>query len=286
VSITTNPRQGEDDAKLGELTRALQEMVRVAPEPARPDEDIKRTDKPSERPMFAASRRRTSLTGALRLWSVVGLLAAVCVGVIIVAWPFSDGGTLKPTSPPRVGAATADQGAQQPSFHAQTSAQGAGTTAAPIAPELTQWGQTIARELATLEQGIEQLKTSQAQLARDNAELAGRLKEAQDGMARHDAELAEGLKAVQEEMVRNNLNTAEQLKASQEQIASIGEQLKARQEQIDRLRAPKQPPRSPKLASTPVQPNATPAPKPAPKPKSAQAGQQPKNIRPSPSKPQ
>jgi hypothetical protein len=282
VSITTNPPEGDDDAKLGELTRALQQMARVTPEPGRPDEEIfkQKADKPSERPMFAASGRRTSLTGALRLWSVVGLLAAVCVGVIVVAWPFSDGGAAKPTSPPRVGAATADQGVQQPSFHAQTSAQGAGTTAAPIAPELTQWGQTIARELATLEQGIEQLKTSQAQLARDNAELAGRLKEAQDGMARHDAELAEGLKAVQEEMVRNNLNTAEQLKASQEQIASIGEQLKARQEQIDRLRAPKQPPRSPKLASTPVQPNATPAPKPA------QAGQQPKNISPSPSKPQ
>jgi hypothetical protein len=58
---------------------------------------------------------------------------------------------------------------------------GAGATTAPIAPE----GQTIARELANLEQGIEQLKTSQAQLARGNADLADRLKETQEHMARH-----------------------------------------------------------------------------------------------------
>jgi hypothetical protein len=231
--------------------------------------------------MRAAVLGRWSFPGTPRLWSLIGLLAVVCIGVIVFARPSSDGRAVKPTTPSSVDAARADPGVQQPLFQAQTAAQGAGATTAPIAPE----GQTIARELANLEQGIEQLKTSEAQLARDNADLADRLKETQEQMARHDAELAEGLKAVQDEMVRNNLKTAEELKASRDQIASIGEQLKARQEQKDRLGAPKQPPRPPKLVSpSSPQPNAAPTPpKPAPKPQSPQAGVPPKSSTQSPS---
>jgi hypothetical protein len=218
---------------------------------------------------------RLSLPGALRSWGLIGLLAVVCIGVIVFAWPSSDGRAVKPTTPSSAGAARADPGVQQPLVQAQTTARGAGPTSGPIAPE----GQTIARELANLEQGIEQLKTSQAQLARDNAGLADSLKATQEQMARHDAKLAEDLKAAQDEMVRNNLSTAEQLKANQDQIVSIGEQLKAR---LDRLGAPKQPPRPPKLASpSSPQPNAAPTPKPtvkpAPKPQSPQAGLPPKS---------
>jgi hypothetical protein len=139
-----------------------------------------------------------------------------------------------------------------------------------------QWSQTITYELSNLAQGIEQLKTSQAQLARDTAELAGHLRETQEQMAQHDAELAKDLKATREEMARENLSMAGQLKANQEQIAGIGEQLKATQ---NRLAAPKQP-RTPKLASPlPQQPNVTrkPKPKPAPKPQSPQAGRLPQD---------
>jgi hypothetical protein len=55
--------------------------------------------------------------------------------------------------------------------------------------------QTIVHELAILHQGIEQLKTTQAKLAHDNAELVGHLTETQEQMVRHDAEFAEDLKA-------------------------------------------------------------------------------------------
>jgi hypothetical protein len=243
---------------LAELTHVLEQIARVTPAPARPNAEVfkRKTGQPWERPMLTAILERVSLPGALRSWSLIGLLAVVCIGVIVFAWPSSDGRAVKPTIPSSVDAARADSGVQQSLFQAQIAAQGAGATTAPIAPE----GQTIARELANLEQGIEQLKTSQAQLARDNADLADRLKETQEQMARHDAELAESLKAVQDPMVRNNLNTTEQLKASQDQIASIGELLKAR---LDHLGAPKQPPRPPKLASpSSPQANAAPTPKP------------------------
>jgi hypothetical protein len=268
---------------LAEFTQALGQIARATPELARPNEEVfkQKTGQPSERPMRAAILGRLSLPGALISWSLTGLLTVVCIGVIVLARPFSDGRAVKPITPSSVDAARADPGVQQPLIEAQTAAQGAGPTAAPNAPELTQWGQTIAREFANLEQATEQLKTRLAQLARDNADLADRLKETQEQMARHDAALAEHLKASQDEMVRNNLNTTEQLKASQDQIASIGEQLlKVRQEQKNRLGAPKQPLRPPKLASpSSPQPNAAPRPKPKPAPKSQspQAGLLPKN---------
>jgi len=102
-----------------------------------------------------------------------------------------------------------------------------------MAPDLAQSIQMITRELANVEQGIDQLKTGQAQMVRDNAELA------------------EHLKATQE-MARNNADLAEQLKASHEQMANIAEQLKQSQEQIARLVASGQNQRPRTLASSPT----------------------------------
>ena len=286
MGITKTPREGEyHDAMLAELTQAFEQITRATPEPARPHEDVftRKARQLWERPTLAAILERLSLPGALRSWSLIGLLAVGCIGVIVIAWPSSDGRAVKSTTPSSADAATTDPVVQQPLVQAQNNAQGAGPTAAPIVPELTQWGQTIARELANLEQGIEQLKTSQVQLARDNADLAGHLEATQDEIAQHNVELVEGLKAAQDGMVRENLNLTEQLKASQDQIAAIGEQLKATQEHIDRLGAPKQPPRPTKSASpASPRPNASPAPKPThgpvPKSSSAQAGPLPKNF--------
>jgi hypothetical protein len=154
-------------------------------------------------------------------------------------WPPPDGRAVKPTTPSSIDAAKTDTGLQQPSSRAQTTPQRAGPAAAS-APELTQRLQTITHELSNLSQGIEQLKSSQAQLARDNAELAGHLKETQEELVRHDAELAKDLRAAREEMTRDNLSFAAQLKASQEQISGISEQLKATQEELNRLAVPKQ----------------------------------------------
>jgi hypothetical protein len=63
--------------------------------------------------------------------------------------------------------------------------------------------QSMARDIATAGQGIEQLKTIQQQMARDNANAV------------------EQLKASQEQMARDNANAVEQLKASQEQMARV-----------------------------------------------------------------
>ena len=279
MSMTTNPREGKSsDAVLAELTQALEEIGRGAPPLVRPNEEIFEQEDAagqSKRQMLAAILGRLPRPGALPLWSLVVGMAVGFIGIIVFAWP--DARAPKPTISSSVSAAKTDTGLQQPSIQAQTAPQRAGPAGASTSPELTQWGQTIARELANLTQGVEQLKTSQAQLARDNAELTGHLKETQEEMVRHDAELAKDLRAAQEEMTRDNLSLAAQLKASQEQISGIGEQLKPTQEQLNRLAVPKQL-RPAKLATpSPPQPNATATPKPAPKPPSPQAGRLPKN---------
>ena len=62
--------------------------------------------------------------------------------------------------------------------------------------------QTMARDLANVEQGIEQLKTSQQQMASDNAKAIEQLKTSQEQMARDNAKAAEQLKASQEQIAR------------------------------------------------------------------------------------
>jgi hypothetical protein len=59
-----------------------------------------------------------------------------------------------------------------------------------IPPELAQPMQALEQRLKGLEQGIEQIKTMQAKLARANAELADQINETQDKVARRTDELA------------------------------------------------------------------------------------------------
>ncbi len=274
MSVTTNPQGSElRDDTLAELTQALESIARSTSEQAPSNEEfIKRKLRaPSGPPMFAAVLERLLRPGAPRLWSF-GLLAVACIVAVVVARPVSDERAAKPITPLVVEAAKADPGVKQPSVQPQMAPERAAV--APISPEPTRWGQAIAHQLANLEQGIEQLKTSQAQLAHDTAELAGRLKETQDQMARRDVELAEALKAVRENMTRDNLSMAEQLKASQDQLASIGEQLKT-------SAAPKPPLRPPKATAptpTPSVLSGIATTKPVPKPKPPQTpGRLPKS---------
>jgi DnaJ-domain-containing protein 1 len=130
-----------------------------------------------------------------------------------------------------------------------------------MAPELAHQIQTIARELANVEQGIDQLKTEQSQMLRDTAELAEHLKATQE-IARHNADLTEDLKTTQAQMARDNGN---QLKASQDLMTGIAEQLRQSQEQVARLVASEQKPRLRTRTSSP-QTVANPTHRPVPTP--------------------
>jgi hypothetical protein len=280
MNITAAPQQSDSrDVALDAIAQAQrqighpdEQLVQIDETAFKLEKEKKATPHPStEQPRSAEPSRGSSLGSRLLSWSLMGLLAVACIGVAAFAWPSPHGqATPEPISTSSVSiakkevpaqpapsnanlAAKTDAGPPQRSSQAQTTLQRAAPvapTAGPMAPDLAQSIPMITRELANVEQGINQLKTSQAQMVRDNAELAEHLKDTQE-VARHNAELAEDLKAAQSRMARDNVNFAEQLKASQEQIANIAEQLRESQQQIARLvtSAGKQGPRT--LASSP-----------------------------------
>jgi uncharacterized membrane protein YccC len=94
-------------------------------------------------------------------------------------------------SPPTIQVAAADAALSQLPPPAQTAPQDVSPAAAPIPPELAQLLQAMARDLANVQQGIEQLKTSQEELARENARTAEQLKASQEQMARAIANTSE-----------------------------------------------------------------------------------------------
>lgn len=256
MSIPATPQQNHSrDAALAAIAQAYkqigadQQLGQVEETACKLEPEKKATRDPSdERPRFAgpgSSRSR------LVLQSLMGLLAVACIGVAAFAWPSPDGQAApEPIStssvsiekkelpaqpaPSNVGvAAETDATLPQQSSQAQTTLQRAAPeapTAAAVAPDLAQSIQMITRELAKVEKEIDQLKTGQAQVVRDNAELV--------------------LKATQE-MARNNADLAEQLKASHQQMVNIAEQLKQSQEQIARLVASEEKQRPRTLASSP-----------------------------------
>jgi hypothetical protein len=307
MSITASPEQSHSrDVALTAIAQALgqigyvdEQLVQLDQTAFKLEKEKNATRHPSNEQPRSAEPGRGSSRGRLVLRSLMVVLALACIGVAAFAWQSTHGQAApepvstssesiekrEPSAQPapytaHVPAKT-KAGLPQPASQAQTTPQRAAPTAAPVAPDLAQSIQMIARELANVEQGIDQLKTGQAQMVRDNAELAEHLKATQE-MARHNANLAEDLKAAQAQMARDNVSFAGQLKASQEQMANIAEQLKGSQEQIARLVASVQKQRPKTLASPPLS-IANSTRKPAPTPPSPQVRvqtQDPRQLQP------
>jgi hypothetical protein len=254
MSIPATPQQNHSrEAALAAIAQAYKQigadhqLVQDDETACKLETEKKATRHPSdEQPRFAGPG---SSRGRLVLRSLMALLAVACIGVAAFAWPSPDGQAApEPISTSSVSIEKKELAAQpapsnagvaaetdvpQQSNQAQTTLQRAAPeapTAAAVAPELAQSIQTITRELANVEQQIDQLKTGQAQMVRDSVELV--------------------LKATQE-MARNNADLGEQLKAGHEQMANIAEQLKQSQEQIARLVASEEKQRPRTLASSP-----------------------------------
>ncbi len=250
-----NPKQTDPhDVAIPALKEAYEQIGRADEQLARLDEQVSKLEldaarHPSDQQKRLAVPGRRSSRGRPALQGLIGLLLAACIGAAAIAWQ-SHGDAAKQMiarwapqldltsslapenpvpaqpSPPAVQASAAKAAPPQPA-PPQTAPGGAAPTAAAPSPGQAQWLQSIARDLAAVEQeieqlkaSIEQLKTSQEQMVRDNAVLAEQLKAAQVQMVRDNAAVADQLKAAQAQMARDNEN-AEQLKASQEQMARI-----------------------------------------------------------------
>jgi hypothetical protein len=153
-----------------------------------PDERVSESQQDAAR--HSSDQQKSSAIRSSRGWlvlSLIGSLLAASLSVVAFVWQLSYLDAAKliiARSPPPLD---------------QTTPQVVTPTAASISHELVRRLQTMARDLAKVELGIEQLKTSQEQIVRDNAAVG------------------EQLKTVLSQMTRDNAAVIEQLKASQEQ---------------------------------------------------------------------
>ena len=214
INSMPNPKQTDPpDLAVAALMDAYEQIGRADERVFESEQDAARH--PSDQQNRPAVPDRRSSRGRPALLGLIGLLLAACVCVAAFAWRSSYGDAAKliitrwipqrvSTSslslekqevpaqpiPATADVATANAALPQRAPLAQTTPQDVAPTAAPMSPELALWLQTMARDLANMEQRVEQLKTSQEQMVRDNAAVA-ELKASQEQMSRFIAKASE-----------------------------------------------------------------------------------------------
>ena len=288
--MNSTPKPDPHDVAIAALKEACKEIGPVDDQLAGRKGKVSRSEQdaagdPLDQQKRAAVLLRRSSPGRLASLWLIGLAVVAGLSVAAFAWqPYGDAAKQiiarwapervllvkqEPPAeprPPTVEVTSAVGAPPQLAPPAQTTPQNLPPTAAPIAPELAQWLQETGRELVDVEQGIKQLKASQEQMLRDNAELAKQLMAIQAQIARDNAAVTEQLKTALTQIAHDNAAVAEQLQKSQEQIASVI--AKASEENA-----------RPKISAPPPRPTATPRRKPVPKP-SSQARAQPQAPKP------
>lgn len=211
MNSTPNPGPGYPDDVLvaraderlahayAKITDADEQLARVTAQLSRMERDA------SRRPSVASGRRPSRAGTVLR--GLVGAVLAAGIFGAAFAWQSPNGDATKiaqwvphatPAASPKnptdsaapalaaVQVAAADAAPSLPAASAQTPAQGVAPAPAPapIPPELTQLLQGMAHDIATLEQGIEQLKASQERMAADDVQAIEQLKANQEQIAR------------------------------------------------------------------------------------------------------
>jgi septal ring factor EnvC (AmiA/AmiB activator) len=192
-----------------ELAHAHEQITRAAEEIARAEQQLSKLEHDA-----APGNRRLFDRPAVR--GLTGLLLAACIGAAAFAWQSPYGVAAKEIiarwapqgvatsspplenpdlparpGPPAVQVAAAKTAPPQPALLAQTVPEDDAPTASAPSPELRRLLQSMARDLATLRQEIEQLKASHEQMARDNANTAEQLKVNREQIARVIAKASE-----------------------------------------------------------------------------------------------
>jgi uncharacterized membrane protein YccC len=206
------------------LVHAYDQIARADEQLARLNDQLAKLENEAKQPPSAVASHRPP-RGRRALRGSIGLLLAACIFVVAFVSQSSHGDAAKstvarwapqlvvasspwiekPAEPAQPGPSTVQLAAATPvlpqSMPSQTASQDDASTAVPTAAELAQLLQTMARDLAKVEQGIEQLKANQEQTARDNAKATEELKASQEQMTRLIARLSEQSK-VSEQALR------------------------------------------------------------------------------------
>ena len=235
MNSTTAPKAiGPDDVVVARaderLVHAYDQIARADEQLARLNEQLARLESeakhhPSAVVVHRPSRGGRALRGIIGLLLAAGIFAFAFVSQssygeaaksTVARWApqlmASSPWMEKPAEPAQPGPSGVQLAAATPVLpqsipSAQTAAQDAAPAAAPTVAELAQLLQTMARDLANLEQGIVQLKANQEQTARDNAKATEELKASQEQMTRLIAKLSEHNK-VSEQNLRPRTSAA------------------------------------------------------------------------------
>lgn len=201
-----------------QIARADDELTRVTERLSRMESDAARGPATAYRPQPSRGGSASRGLVGLVLAACIGTAAyasqsSETVRLAIAQWapslvspswlPERSRGSGQPGSAP-VQLAAAETTLLQPTLSAQTPVQAQAPTqiqtqgqgqdvpptaatapaSTPLSPELTQTLQTMAHDIATAQQGIEELKASQAQMAADNAKAIEQLRASQEQLAR------------------------------------------------------------------------------------------------------
>jgi len=212
MNSTPNPKATDADDIL--IARADERLAHAYSKIASADEQLARVTEKLSRLEYDAPRHPSVLLGrgpsrGRVVRGLIGFLLPACIFVgaflsqssygdtakaIIAPWvprlmsaspvALEKPGLAEQSSPIAVQVAAAEAIAPQPTASAQTAPQHVVPTAALMSPELTQLLGTITRGLADVEHRIEELKTSQEQMASDNAKIVEQLKASHEKMMR------------------------------------------------------------------------------------------------------
>ena len=210
---TVEPNNAVAAAADERLKHAYQQIASADEQLARVTEQLSKLERnAASRPSVAPGRQPSRGSPALR--GFTGLLLAACIGgaafvsqsssgdvakLMIARWispvfassaPREQPALETPPGPVRLAAAEATT-AVPASSPAPMPAQDAAAVAAPLPPELTQLLQTMSRDIADMEQKIEQLRAAQEQVATENARAIGELKASQEQTSRLIAKISE-----------------------------------------------------------------------------------------------
>jgi hypothetical protein len=236
MNSTPSPKTIDPDEALvaradERLAHAYAQIARADEQIARVNEQIAKLDHGAARDPSAAGSRRPA-RGRSLLRGLIGLLLAACIflaafvsqssygdatRVVIAEWvpqrllassPVEASGLAAQPGPSAVRLAAAEPIAPPSIPAAPAASQDGALATAPASPEPAQLLETMTRDLANLEQRIEQLKVGQEQL-----------KAAQEQAARENARAIEELKAGQEKMTLLMAKASEQVMKASEQTA-------------------------------------------------------------------
>jgi len=195
-------------------TKAHEQLARTDESPSGSGEGGVADHQSSQHARVVASERHSSPTRLL-LFALFGLLTAALVYLAAFAGQPFYGSVISPFIA-RLAIPWAPQTESQTETMPREDAVASSTLSM-----LEQRLQRMTDDLRQVEQRLEQLKASQDQISRNQADVAEQFKASHEQTTRDNAKLAEQLDGALAQLARQNAAIAEQLKANQEQLAEI-----------------------------------------------------------------